>query len=54
MKVTVTFEISDRNVKSGLKYWKSIGLSKQTWSAWIHHVVKHNLQSKNIKVRIDE
>jgi len=54
MKITITFEIPDKNWKAGIKYWKLARIS-MTWKKWIRNTITQNFTTaQKIKIRIEK
>ena len=52
MKVTITFEIPEKEVRSAQRYWKRIGV-KLDWLTWIKESLENIFpNAKRIKVEI--
>lgn len=52
MKVTITFRVPQKEVKSAEKYWKGLGI-KMNWSTWIEKTTRSAFQAKRIGIEIE-
>lgn len=52
MKVTITFEVPEKEVKSAEKYWKGLGI-KMNWLTWIEKNIRSTFQAKRIGIEME-